>query len=80
MTAAVVTSFDEPPHYPDFDIPQPHCADEVDAVKIAAAMKPAMSSWLALRRRVAIRELRHAIGGRSRRRLEWFAGEKRSRA
>jgi NADPH:quinone reductase-like Zn-dependent oxidoreductase len=130
IKAAVVTSFDEPPHYRPFDVPQPARADEivvdvvavglhprarsgargghyasrgtlpmvpgidgvgrradgqlvyfvahddvigsmaekavvdvrrtialtpgVDVAKIAAAMNPAMSSWVALRRRVPI--------------------------
>jgi NADPH:quinone reductase-like Zn-dependent oxidoreductase len=130
MNAAVVTSFDEPPHYQQFEAPQPNTDDEllvevlavglhprtrtgaagihytssatlpmipgidgvgrrpdgkqvyfvsdndvigtmaekavvdvrraielpddVDAAKVAAAMNPAMSSWVALRRRVRI--------------------------
>ena len=130
MNAAVVTSFDEPPHYQSFDPPQPRAEHEVlcdvlavglhprvrsgasgshytstgqlplipgidgvarlpdrrrayfvgpetafgtmadkaivdmrrvvilpddaDAVKVAAAMNPAMSSWVALRRRVPL--------------------------
>jgi NADPH:quinone reductase-like Zn-dependent oxidoreductase len=130
MNAAVVTSFDEPPHYLQFEVPQPRNADEtlvdvlavglhprvrsgaagnhytssgalpmipgidgvglradgkriyfvadddvvgtmadkavvdvrrsielpdtVDVAKIAAAMNPAMSSWVALRRRVPL--------------------------
>jgi NADPH:quinone reductase-like Zn-dependent oxidoreductase len=127
MNAAVVTSFDEPPHYEQFDVPGPagelvdvvavalhprvrsgaagrhytstgtlplipgidgvgrradgkrvyfvadddvigtmaeravadprrsiELPDDVDAVKIAAAMNPAMSSWVALRRRVPL--------------------------
>ncbi|MGP8010702.1 MAG: quinone oxidoreductase family protein [Acidimicrobiales bacterium] len=130
MNAAVVTSFDEPPHYQEFDVPQPATVDEmlvdvlavglhprvrsgaagahytstgqlplipgidgvgrrpdgkrvyfvtddavfgtmaekvvvdarraielpkdVDVVKVAAAMNPAMSSWVALRRRVPL--------------------------
>src|ERR1700733_685683 len=130
MNAAVVTSFDEPPHYQQFEVPQPSTTDEVlvdvlavglhprvrtgaagahytstgtlpmipgldgvgqrpdgrriyfvaaddvvgtmadkalvdarrsidlpddaDVAKVAAAMNPAMSSWVALRRRVRI--------------------------
>jgi NADPH:quinone reductase-like Zn-dependent oxidoreductase len=130
MKAAVVTSFDEPPHYQEFDVPQPRSddealvdvlavglhprvrtgaagthytstgrlpmipgvdgvgqrldgtkiyfvsdedvlgsmadkavvdvrrsielPDEVDVEKVAAAMNPAMSAWVALRRRVPI--------------------------
>ena len=130
MHAAVVTSFDEPPHYEEFEVPSPnnrhhelvdvlavglhprvrtdasgkhytstgelpmvpgvdgvgrmadgrriyfvaddkfpgsmaekavvdvrrtvHLPDDADAEKIAAAMNPAMSSWVALRRRVPI--------------------------
>jgi NADPH:quinone reductase-like Zn-dependent oxidoreductase len=131
MNAAVVTSFDEPPHYQEFDVPQPETddqilvdvvavglhprvrtgaagahytstgqlpmipgvdgvarrpdgkhvyfvtddavfgamadkavvdarraielPDDVDVAKVAAAMNPAMSSWVALRRRVPIK-------------------------
>ena len=130
MNAAVVTSFDEPPHYQQFDVPQPgpgeealvdvlavglhprvrtgaagahytstgtlpmipgidgvgerpdgtrvyfvaaddvigtmadkalvearrsiELPDDADAAKVAAAMNPAMSSWVALRRRVPL--------------------------
>ena len=130
MNAAVVTSFDEPPHYREFDVPRPmtedellvdvlavglhprtrsgaagthytstrtlpmipgidgvgrlpdgrkiyfvsdddalgtmaekavaarrrliELPDEVDVVKVAAALNPAMSAWVALRRRVPI--------------------------
>jgi NADPH:quinone reductase-like Zn-dependent oxidoreductase len=131
MNAAVVTSFEEPPHYQAFEVPQPHSdhevlvdvlavglhprvrsgaagahytssghlpmipgvdgvgqrsdgkkvffvaddavigtmadkaavdtrraielPDDVDVVKVAAAMNPAMSAWVALRRRVPLR-------------------------
>jgi D-arabinose 1-dehydrogenase-like Zn-dependent alcohol dehydrogenase len=54
MNAAVVTSFAEPPHYQPFEVPQPNTADEFIVDVLAAAMNTAMSSWVALRRRVPI--------------------------
>jgi NADPH:quinone reductase-like Zn-dependent oxidoreductase len=87
MNAAVVTSFREPPHYQQFDVPQPttgtevlvdvlaaglhprtrsgaagahytrrsiELPDDVDVVKVAAGLNPAMSAWVALRSRVPI--------------------------
>ena len=44
MHAAVVTSFDEPPHYQPFAAPQPASADEVLADVLAAGLHPRVRS------------------------------------
>ena len=41
MNAAVVTSFDEPPHYQQFDVPQPRTRDEVLVDVLAVGPAPA---------------------------------------
>jgi D-arabinose 1-dehydrogenase-like Zn-dependent alcohol dehydrogenase len=38
MHAAVVTSFDQPPHYQEFDIPQPANDDEMIVDVLAAGL------------------------------------------
>src|SRR3984957_2036001 len=40
MNAAVVTSFDEPPHYQEFDVPQPTTDDEVLVDVLAVGLHP----------------------------------------
>ena len=40
MHAAVVTSFDEPPHYEQFEIPTPRNADEYLVEVLAAGLHP----------------------------------------
>ncbi len=40
MNAAVVTSFDEPPHYQRFDVPQPSTSDEVLVDVLAVGLHP----------------------------------------
>jgi NADPH:quinone reductase-like Zn-dependent oxidoreductase len=44
MNAAVVTSFDEPPHYRRFAVPAPASADEVLADVLAAGLHPRVRS------------------------------------
>jgi NADPH:quinone reductase-like Zn-dependent oxidoreductase len=44
MNAAVVTSFDEPPHYQRFEVPVPSGADEVLADVLAAGLHPRVRS------------------------------------
>ena len=40
MKAAVVTSFDEPPHYLEFDVPQPTSDDELLVDVLAVGLHP----------------------------------------
>jgi NADPH:quinone reductase-like Zn-dependent oxidoreductase len=40
MNAAVVTSFDEPPHYQQFDVPQPRTSDELLVDVLAVGLHP----------------------------------------
>jgi NADPH:quinone reductase-like Zn-dependent oxidoreductase len=40
MNAAVVTSFDEPPHYQSFDVPQPRSEDEILVDVLAVGLHP----------------------------------------
>jgi NADPH:quinone reductase-like Zn-dependent oxidoreductase len=40
MRAAVVTSFDEPPHYQEFEVPRPKTADEIFVDVLAVALHP----------------------------------------
>ena len=40
MNASVVTSFDEPPHYQEFDVPQPTNDDEVLVDVLAVGLHP----------------------------------------
>jgi NADPH:quinone reductase-like Zn-dependent oxidoreductase len=40
MNAAVVTSFDEPPHYQPFDVPQPRTAEEIVVDVLAVGLHP----------------------------------------
>jgi NADPH:quinone reductase-like Zn-dependent oxidoreductase len=47
MNAAVVTSFDEPPHYQPFDIPQPEGADEALVDVLAVGLHPRVRSGAA---------------------------------
>jgi NADPH:quinone reductase-like Zn-dependent oxidoreductase len=44
MNAAVVTSFDEPPHYMQFEIPEPVDADQVLVGVLAAGLHPRVRS------------------------------------
>jgi NADPH:quinone reductase-like Zn-dependent oxidoreductase len=44
MHAAVVTSFDQPPHYQEFDIPQPANDDEMIVDVLAAGLHPRVRS------------------------------------
>ena len=47
MNAAVVTSFDEPPHYQLFDVPQLHSADDVLVDVLAVGLHPRTRSGAA---------------------------------
>jgi NADPH:quinone reductase-like Zn-dependent oxidoreductase len=47
MHAAVVTSFDEPPHYLPFDVPQPRTDDEILVDVLAAGLHPRVRSGAA---------------------------------
>ena len=40
MNAAVVTSFDEPPHYQQFEVPQPTGDDEMLVDVLAVGLHP----------------------------------------
>ena len=44
MNAAVVTSFDEPPHYQQFEVPQPRPGDEILVDVLAAGLHPRVRS------------------------------------
>jgi NADPH:quinone reductase-like Zn-dependent oxidoreductase len=44
MHAAVVTSFDEPPHYQEFEVPQPASADEILVDVLAVGLHPRVRS------------------------------------
>src|ERR1700733_1463322 len=47
MNAAVVTSFDEPPHYQQFDVPQPTTGEEMLVDVLAAGLHPRVRSGAA---------------------------------
>jgi NADPH:quinone reductase-like Zn-dependent oxidoreductase len=47
MNAAVVTSFDEPPHYQRFDVPQPGTDDEIVVDVLAVGLHPRTRSGAA---------------------------------
>lgn len=47
MHAAVVTSFDEPPHYREVDTPQPGTADEILVAVLGAGLHPRVRSGAA---------------------------------
>jgi NADPH:quinone reductase-like Zn-dependent oxidoreductase len=47
MNAAVVTSFSEPPHYQQFDVPQPRTSDEVLVDVLAVGLHPRVRSGAA---------------------------------
>ncbi len=47
MNAAVVTSFDEPPHYQEFEVPRPAGADELLVEVLAAGLHPRVRSGAA---------------------------------
>jgi NADPH:quinone reductase-like Zn-dependent oxidoreductase len=47
MNAAVVTSFDEPPHYQQFDVPQPTGAEEILVDVLAVGLHPRVRSGAA---------------------------------
>jgi NADPH:quinone reductase-like Zn-dependent oxidoreductase len=47
MNAAVVTSFAEPPHYQQFEVPQPRSADEVLVDVLAVGLHPRVRSGAA---------------------------------
>ncbi len=47
MNAAVVTSFDEPPHYQQFDVPQPKSAEEIVVDVLAVGLHPRVRSGAA---------------------------------
>ncbi len=47
MNAAVVTSFDEPPHYQRFDVPQPATDDEIVVDVLAVGLHPRTRSGAA---------------------------------
>ena len=47
MNAAIVTSFDEPPHYQQIDVPQPTTADELVVDVLAAGLHPRVRSGAA---------------------------------
>jgi NADPH:quinone reductase-like Zn-dependent oxidoreductase len=47
MSAAVVTSFDEPPHYQQFEVPQPANPDEMLVEVLAAGLHPRVRSGAA---------------------------------
>jgi hypothetical protein len=47
MNAAVVTSFNEPPHYLPFDVPQPGTSDEMLVDVLAAGLHPRVRSGAA---------------------------------
>jgi NADPH:quinone reductase-like Zn-dependent oxidoreductase len=47
MNAAVVTSFDEPPHYQEFEVPQPTGDDEVLVDVLAVGLHPRVRSGAA---------------------------------
>ena len=40
MNAAVVTSFDEPPHYQRYQVPQPRTGDEIIVDVLAVGLHP----------------------------------------
>jgi NADPH:quinone reductase-like Zn-dependent oxidoreductase len=44
MNAAVVTSFDEPPHYQNFEVPQPSSDDEILVDVLAVGLHPRVRS------------------------------------
>ena len=44
MNAAVVTSFDEPPHYQEFDVPHPTNDDEILVDVLAVGLHPRVRS------------------------------------
>ena len=47
MNAAVVTSFGEPPHYQQFEVPEPNGADEFIVDVLAAGLHPRVRSGAA---------------------------------
>jgi len=47
MNAAVVTSFDEPPHYQQFEVPQPASAEEILVDVLAVGLHPRVRSGAA---------------------------------
>ena len=47
MNAAVVTSFEEPPHYQQFEVPQPNAADEFIVDVLAVGLHPRVRSGAA---------------------------------
>jgi NADPH:quinone reductase-like Zn-dependent oxidoreductase len=47
MNAAVVTSFDEPPHYQQFEVPQPRNEDEILVDVLAVGLHPRVRSGAA---------------------------------
>jgi NADPH:quinone reductase-like Zn-dependent oxidoreductase len=47
MNAAVVTSFDEPPHYQQFEVPQPSGAEEILVDVLAVGLHPRVRSGAA---------------------------------
>src|SRR5215468_12389961 len=47
MNAAVVTSFDEPPHYQEFEVPQPASAQEILVDVLAVGLHPRVRSGAA---------------------------------
>ena len=47
MNAAVVTSFDEPPHYREFDVPHPPTDDELLVDVLAVGLHPRTRSGAA---------------------------------
>jgi NADPH:quinone reductase-like Zn-dependent oxidoreductase len=47
MHAAVVTTFDEPPHYRRFDVPEPAAAGEIRVTVLAAGLHPRVRSGAA---------------------------------
>lgn len=47
MNAAVVTSFAEPPHYQQFEVPQPNAADEFLVDVLAVGLHPRVRSGAA---------------------------------
>ena len=44
MNAAVVTSFEEPPHYQQFEVPRPHGTDEALVDVLAVGLHPRVRS------------------------------------
>ena len=47
MNAAVVTSFEEPPHYQRFEVPHPHGSEEALVDVLAAGLHPRVRSGAA---------------------------------